>query len=58
MWVGFTDLGICQLYFMGPSNKVATIVYYSYIQDDTLKFGWSYTLGLLIGVIVHPDTIT
>ena len=27
----FHDLGICQLYYVGPSSKVGKFIYYSYI---------------------------
>ena len=30
----FHDLGICQFYFVGLSNKVGLFIYHSYIQAD------------------------
>ena len=43
----FHDPGICQLYCVGPLNKVRMFIYYSYIRVDTWKFGWSYTPGTM-----------
>ena len=39
----FHDPRICQMYFMRAPNKVRVSIYYSYIQADTWKFGWSNT---------------
>ena len=39
-------------YIMSP-NKVVIFIYYSYIHDDTWKFGWKYTLGLLTIITIH-----
>jgi hypothetical protein len=47
MWICFMTLGVCQLYYVGPLNKVRIFIYYSYIQVDTWKYGWSYTLGII-----------
>ena len=41
----FHDLEIYQLYFMGPSNTIRIFIYYSYIQANTWRFGWSYIPG-------------
>ena len=30
---------------MCPPNKVGIFIYYSYIQANSWKFGWNYTLG-------------
>ena len=35
----FHDHGICQLYFVGPSNKQRISVYYSYIQAELGNLG-------------------
>ena len=45
------------IYFVGLVNKVVIFFYYSYIQVNTWKVAWNYTLGLLGGIIVHPNTI-
>ena len=64
----FHDFRICQLRYVMPPNKVQIFVYYSYIQVDIWKFGWSYapvtvhmnrdlTCYCIIGNIVHLGII-
>ena len=49
----FHDLGICQSYSMGPSNKLNIFIYYSYIQVEFGNSGGVILLALRTGIIVH-----
>ena len=56
--VGFVhNLGICQLYSMGPSNKVQIFVYYSYIQVEFGNLCRVVLRALCARNIVHPNII-
>lgn len=43
----FHDPRICQLHYVGSSNKVRIFVQYSYIHANTWEFGWSYIYGII-----------
>ena len=53
----FHDLGICQLYYVGPLNKTRVFLYYSCIQVQLGNLGGVMLLALCIGIIIHPNII-
>ena len=53
----FRDHGICQSYFLGPSNKVGVFIYYLYIRAELGNLGRVILLTLCAGSIAHPNNI-
>ena len=51
------DLELCELYSVGPSNKVGISDYYSYIEVELENSGGIILLALCAGIIVHTGNL-
>ena len=53
----FHNPRLCQIYSMGPSNKLGTFIYYSYIHALLGNVGGIILLALCTRITIHPNNI-